>query len=223
MKERFTEQEWGSVLAVLKDGVVRVAKADPAGEETEYAQIIEDLVLARSSNPDPLLREVATSVWSSIKKGVDPFDVVAGPRSGGGPPTASEDFLDFLGTPLPPPTASSPKSPIDKAKQVLRAKLSEDEYGSYLTAVLFEALKVAKAAGEQGAEVSSEEATALGDFARDWEIDLAPLWQRVSDWRKLPEPSDVDPAGRPRWKRAAIERWAKREWWGTRRWRKRRT
>lgn len=36
---------------------------------------------------------------------------------------------------------------------------------------------------------------------------------------KLPEPEQVDGIGM--WKRATIERWAEREWWGTRRWRKR--
>ena len=37
---------------------------------------------------------------------------------------------------------------------------------------------------------------------------------------KLPEPERVDGVG-PMWKPATIERWAKREWWGTRRWRNR--
>ena len=38
---------------------------------------------------------------------------------------------------------------------------------------------------------------------------------------KLPEPDHVDGIG-PLWKPVTIERWAKREWWDTRRWRKRR-
>jgi hypothetical protein len=37
---------------------------------------------------------------------------------------------------------------------------------------------------------------------------------------KVPEPDQVDGIG-PQWKRTTIERWARREWWGTRRWRKR--
>jgi hypothetical protein len=37
---------------------------------------------------------------------------------------------------------------------------------------------------------------------------------------KLPKPNRVDGIG-PLWKPATIERWAKREWWGTRRWRQR--
>ena len=37
---------------------------------------------------------------------------------------------------------------------------------------------------------------------------------------KLPDPEQVDGIG-PLWKPTTIERWAKREWWGTRRWRKR--
>jgi len=37
---------------------------------------------------------------------------------------------------------------------------------------------------------------------------------------KLLEPERVDRIG-PLWKPAKIERWAKREWWETRRWRKR--
>ena len=37
---------------------------------------------------------------------------------------------------------------------------------------------------------------------------------------KLPEPNRVDGIG-PLWKPARIERWAEREWWGTRRWRTR--
>jgi hypothetical protein len=37
---------------------------------------------------------------------------------------------------------------------------------------------------------------------------------------KFPEPERVDGVGLL-WKPATIERWAKREWWGTRRWRKR--
>jgi hypothetical protein len=47
--------------------------------------------------------------------------------------------------------------------------------------------------------------------------------QRVTQMRsegKLPEPDAVDPIG-PSWGRATIERWAEREWWGTRRRRKR--
>jgi hypothetical protein len=35
---------------------------------------------------------------------------------------------------------------------------------------------------------------------------------------KLPEPDQLDGIG-PLWKPASIERWAKREWWDTRRWR----
>ena len=37
---------------------------------------------------------------------------------------------------------------------------------------------------------------------------------------EFPEPERVDGIG-PMWKPATIERWAEREWWGTRRWRKR--
>jgi len=47
--------------------------------------------------------------------------------------------------------------------------------------------------------------------------------QRVTQMRhegKLPEPDATDPVG-PSWNRTTIERWAKREWWGTRRWRRR--
>lgn len=46
--------------------------------------------------------------------------------------------------------------------------------------------------------------------------------QRVTQMRqegKLPEPKQVDGVG-PLWKRATIERWADRQWWDTRRWRK---
>lgn len=47
--------------------------------------------------------------------------------------------------------------------------------------------------------------------------------QRVSQMYaegKLPEPSQVD-GTRPLWHPATIERWAERNWWETRRWRKR--
>jgi hypothetical protein len=37
---------------------------------------------------------------------------------------------------------------------------------------------------------------------------------------KLPEPERIDGVG-PLWKPATIERWAEREWWETRRWRRR--
>ena len=37
---------------------------------------------------------------------------------------------------------------------------------------------------------------------------------------KLPDADRVDRIG-PLWKPATIERWAEREWWGTRRWRQR--
>jgi hypothetical protein len=37
---------------------------------------------------------------------------------------------------------------------------------------------------------------------------------------KFPKPERVDGIG-PIWKPATIERWAEREWWGTRRWRRR--
>jgi hypothetical protein len=37
---------------------------------------------------------------------------------------------------------------------------------------------------------------------------------------KLPKPDLVDSIG-PMWKPATIERWAEREWWDTRRWRRR--
>jgi predicted DNA-binding transcriptional regulator AlpA len=38
---------------------------------------------------------------------------------------------------------------------------------------------------------------------------------------KFPKPARVDNIG-PLWKPATIERWANREWWDTRRWRKHR-
>jgi predicted DNA-binding transcriptional regulator AlpA len=37
---------------------------------------------------------------------------------------------------------------------------------------------------------------------------------------RLPKPAEVDGVG-PLWKQATIERWAERQWWDTRRWRKR--
>jgi hypothetical protein len=37
---------------------------------------------------------------------------------------------------------------------------------------------------------------------------------------KLPEPDQVDGIG-PLWKPATVERWADREWWDMRRWRRR--
>ena len=47
--------------------------------------------------------------------------------------------------------------------------------------------------------------------------------QRVTQMRqegKLPDPDQIDGVG-PLWKLAAIERWAERKRWGTRRWRRR--
>jgi predicted DNA-binding transcriptional regulator AlpA len=58
---------------------------------------------------------------------------------------------------------------------------------------------------------------------RDVAAYLGVTHQRVSMMYaedKLPEPERVDGIG-PLWKPAMIERWAKREWWGTRRWRQR--
>ena len=183
MRERFTDSEWQSVVMVWSDAVDRVGDADPAGEKIEVAQIVEDLILARTSNPDPLFREVAADVWSPIRE-------EGMPQSSPEPSSGS-----FSGPPPPPPDpphgaytvsvqSSRQENPaVVIAKRTLRAKVSDEEYDSYMTAVLFHALKVAKAAGEPGREVSAEEAKALGDFASDWEIDLAPLWQRLSDWR----------------------------------------
>jgi predicted DNA-binding transcriptional regulator AlpA len=37
---------------------------------------------------------------------------------------------------------------------------------------------------------------------------------------KFPEPEQVDAIG-PQWTSATIKRWAERDWWGTRAWRKR--
>jgi hypothetical protein len=37
---------------------------------------------------------------------------------------------------------------------------------------------------------------------------------------RLPKPERIEGIG-PMWKPATIERWAEREWWDTRRWRKR--
>lgn len=54
----------------------------------------------------------------------------------------------------------------------------------------------------------------------DVAVHLGVTHQRASQMYaegKLPEPSEIDAAGRPRWKPATIERWAEREWWGTRR------
>jgi hypothetical protein len=47
--------------------------------------------------------------------------------------------------------------------------------------------------------------------------------QRVTQMQqegKLPEPDATDPS-RPSWSPATIKRWAEREWWGSRRSRKR--
>jgi hypothetical protein len=47
--------------------------------------------------------------------------------------------------------------------------------------------------------------------------------QRVAQMRvegKLPDPDWIDEIG-PLWRPVTIERWAKREWWDTGRWRKR--
>jgi predicted DNA-binding transcriptional regulator AlpA len=58
---------------------------------------------------------------------------------------------------------------------------------------------------------------------RDLASYLGVSYQRVKQMGtegELPEPDQVDGVG-PQWERAAIERWAEREWWGTRRWRKR--
>jgi hypothetical protein len=160
MKERFTEEEWKSVETAFEDGVFRVllAAGDESAGKRELGQLVEDLILARSSSPDPLLREVATSEWAEAKATL--FD-----ESTGVSPTS--------------PSASR----IAEIKELLHAKLSNEEYESYFTTVLFEALMLAKTEGDPGHEVSADEAKALSAFARDWEIDLAPIWQRMADWR----------------------------------------
>jgi len=48
-------------------------------------------------------------------------------------------------------------------------------------------------------------------------------FQRIAQMRrevKPPEPDQVDQIG-PLWKPVTVERWAEREWWETRRWRRR--
>jgi predicted DNA-binding transcriptional regulator AlpA len=58
---------------------------------------------------------------------------------------------------------------------------------------------------------------------RDVAAYLGVSHQRVTQMHaegKLPKPERIDGIG-PLWKPATIERWSKREWWDTRRWRKR--
>ena len=182
----------------LVDAVTRVQEADPEGEAIEDAQIVEDLILARTSSLDPLFREVAASVWSLMKERglIHELGSSKSPSPGGFvQPSPSDE--GFAQPPPPPPgyvvhqvhhpvddrEERKRVAEIDQCKLVLHAKLSDEEYNSYLTEVLFQALRIAKAAGEPGREVSSEEAKALGNFASDSDLDLAPVWQRLSDWR----------------------------------------
>jgi hypothetical protein len=232
MRERFTEWEWNNaVLPVWMDAVGKIAQEDTKGFETEKAHLVEELILGRTSNPDPLFREVAAHAWSVFReKGI--FEWTDQPTVSPGATFVGYDPLRRPGTPVPLRTLApnlgiadddladaltqlginasdeaegdrtvseeaaervkqyilererrTRENPRDEAKRILRAKLSPEEYTSYVTAVLFHAVAIAKAAGEPGREVSADEATSLSEFARDWDIDLAPLWQKMSDWR----------------------------------------
>jgi hypothetical protein len=67
--------------------------------------------------------------------------------------------------------------------------------------------------------VSQNRALRMSDVAAYLQVSH----QRVAQMRqegKLPKPDRVDRIG-PLWEPTTIERWAEREWWGTRRWRMR--
>jgi hypothetical protein len=59
--------------------------------------------------------------------------------------------------------------------------LSEDEYQRFLASLLGEAIRIAKAAGTEGVEISKAEASALDSIAQDYEFDMSTVWQRVAE------------------------------------------
>jgi hypothetical protein len=185
MLERFPTSEKESALAPLFDLIERVTDAEKAEEDREMGQLVEDLILARASDPDPLFREIAAEVWTVLKddlpKSIQPDNPVSPPSD-----NATTSFLAWadpkpsVANPVPPkdPSVSGAYSTdeIMKHRDVLRLRLSEQEYDGYMGSVLREGVRLARSISE----VSKREAQALSGFARDWDVDLSSFWNKMA-------------------------------------------
>jgi hypothetical protein len=150
MKEKFTSDEW-ELLKLLPFMVfVLVAAADNKIDEKEKAKLAEDLQKAPFYK-DPLHRELGIAILSS-------------------------DFGQLIRKSM---DLSKFKERTDKMKDVLRQKLTHDEYHRFVGSMFINGLGIARASGGGalglGDKVSDEERRALIAFAAMFEFDVTSL------------------------------------------------
>jgi hypothetical protein len=154
MRERFSDSEWQELLHIPFDGFLMVALADKKIEQEEVAAFVE--TIARASDlKDPMHRELAMDLASR-----------------GGVGISSE--MSFEANETGPQMAAR----VERSKAVLKDKLTQEEYESFLGSVLMNAMAVAAATGKhrlfhKKQQISDDEARALAVFCAAWEINPA--------------------------------------------------
>jgi len=79
---------------------------------------------------------------------------------------------EFAGDDLGKRIQMAAETEVGTTRELLRSKLSAEEYQSYLGSIFIDALAVARAMGTAGSEISEQEQTMLAAFGLAWEIDL---------------------------------------------------
>lgn len=150
MKEKFTQEEWDLLKLMPFQVFVLVAGADQKIDEKEIAQLNEDMKKAPFYK-DPLHRELFIDILTS---------------DAGALIKEAMDVSKFV-------------ERANRAKAILKEKLTPDEYQRFVGSMFVDGLKVARASGGgflgRGDKVSEEEKRALFLFAAILELELESL------------------------------------------------
>jgi hypothetical protein len=154
MRERFSDSEWQELLHIPFDGFLMVALADKHVDKEEVAAFLETLARAGELK-DQMHREIAMDLATRGSAGI-----------------AGE--MSFEANETGPQMAAR----VERSKAVLKDKLTQQEYESFLGSVLMNALAVAAATGKRRMfhkkqMISDDEARALAVFCTAWDINPA--------------------------------------------------
>lgn len=156
MRERFSDEEWALARHVPVDAFFMVALSDAKLEEKEIASFADELTHAEGMI-DPLHREVAEDLDMGRGRQLQPE-------------------LEFQAA----ENAAQMQVRIANTKTLLREKLTQDEYQSFIASAAITGMKAARATGGGGLfhrkeTVSDEEKTALMAFITTYELDPSAL------------------------------------------------
>jgi hypothetical protein len=148
MDERFTPEEWDT-LTVLPFVVFTMVAAADGEIQAEEASLFVDQIRSTAFCADPLRRELSQTILAS-------------------------DFMELF---MASKDATRWEALLERARRILRLRLSDAEYRAFLSSVVFAGLEVAHAAKDREGKPrqSQEEQATLIDLAERLGVSVSDL------------------------------------------------